>query len=196
VQVNSALTPIPQRFITKMKYVETVQMNLANAYSYAFNLNSIFDPNRTSIGGQPYSHDTFQTMYNRYRVISCSYSVQCFNANNTVLLAATPANELITFTGTDEAMENPRTRWIAQSAGGGIKVLKGNTYIPSLVGRSKAQYMADDRYQAQFGSSPSELAILNLAAQSIAAGADVTVDCTVTLNYLVEVFDVKNLARS
>lgn len=193
--VNSALTPIPQRFITKMKYTETVAMNSLNAYTYAFNLNSVFDPNRTGTGHQPYGHDTFATMYNRYRVIGCSYTIQGFNSTNTVVISANPANELVVFTNTDEAMENPRTKWITQTAGGGIKVLKGNVYIPSLVGRSKAQYMADDRYQAQTGTSPNELAILNLACQSISSG-DVTVDCVVTLNYLVEWFDIKNLAQS
>lgn len=195
VNVNNALQPIPQRYICDMKYTETVAMNLTNAYSYAFNLNSIFDPNRTGTGHQPYGHDTLASLYNRYRVVKCSYTVQAFNSANTVIVGAMPANELITFANTDEIMENPRTKWIVQSAGGGIKVLKGSVYIPSLVGRNKSQYMADDRYQAQTGTSPAELAILNLAGQSIASG-DVTIDCVVTLKYTVEFFDVKHLVQS
>lgn len=178
-----------------MKYTETVAMNIGNGFSYAFNLNSIFDPNRTGIGHQPYGHDTLASLYNRYRVIKCAYTIQGFNSSNTVVVGAMPANELITFANTDEIMENPRCRWILQSAGGGIKVLKGSVYIPSLVGRNKAQYMADDRYQAQTGASPAEFAILNLASQSIATG-DVTVDCVVTLKYTVEFFDVKHLTQS
>jgi len=195
VNINQALTPVPQRYITKMKYAESFQLNLANSYSYAWNLNSIFDPNRTGIGHQPYGHDQYALLYNRYRVIACSYTVQCFNGTNTVTLTATPSNDIVTFPNTDEAMENPRTRWIVQTAGGGAKVLKGNVSIPSLVGRNKQQYMADDRYQATFGTSPNEAAILNIGGSSISQ-VDVTMDCVITLNYVVEMFDVNKLSQS
>lgn len=74
--VNSALQPIPQRYITKMKYSEQVSTDAAGRYM--FNLNSIFDPNRTGTltGHQPYGFDTLATLYNRYRVISCGYRIQ------------------------------------------------------------------------------------------------------------------------
>jgi len=195
VNVNRALAPLAQRYITKMKYCETFQMNLVSGYNYAWNLNSIFDPNRTGTGHQPYGHDQFLGLYNRYRVIGCSYTIQAFNANNTIVVTANPANELVTFATTDEAMENPRTKWISQSAGGTMKVLRGNVYIPSLVGRTKQQYLADDRYQAQMGASPNELAVLNISGQVI-NGADVSIDAVVTLNYIVEFFDIKHLAQS
>jgi len=195
VNVNRALQPIPQRSIIKMKYADTIQFNSINGYNFAFNLNSTFDPNRTGVGHQPYGRDTLSALYNRYRVIGCSYTIQCFNSSNTVVLGAMPANEILFFGNTDEMLENPRCKWQTQSAGGGVKVLRGNVYLPSLVGRSKDQYMADDRYQAQFDASPSELAVLNIAVQGI-NGSDVTADCVVTLNYLVEWFDVKHLTQS
>jgi len=77
-------------------------------------------------------------------------------------------------------------------------VLKGKVYLPSLVGRTKAQYMADDRYQAQFGSSPQELAILNLNCQQFDEGSIANTGATyqVTLQYTVEMFDLKNLGQS
>lgn len=193
--VNTALQPIAQRYISRHKYVETNSMALSNAYSYQFNLNSVFDPNRSGIGHKPYMTNTMSTLYNRYRVLSCSYTISAYNSNNTVLVSATPANNPITFSTTDEAMENPRTKWVVQTAGGTIKTLKGFVNIASLMGRTKAQYLADDNYQALTSASPSELGILNMAAQSIVA-ADVQVDFTITLNYLVEWFDPKNVAQS
>lgn len=192
-----ALTPIAQRYITKHKYVETVALNLANNYTYAYNLNSLFDPNRTGIGHQPYGYDTFALLYNRYRVINCSYTVQAYPGNGTspVTVAVHPANELITFPDTDTAMENPKTKWAVQLPGGNTRIIKGNVYIPSLVGRPRTQYMADDRYQAQVGTSPAELAVLNIVGNNF-NGVDENINIVVTLNYTVEWFDFIRLPQS
>lgn len=196
--VNRALHPIPSRYITKMKYCDnfTMPTALSGLNTYRFNLNSIFDPNRTGVGHQPYGHDTLQTMYNRYRVISCSYVISVV-ANATINCAVLPANEEISPSAMYEVKESPRCKFIVQNPGGTIKTLKGKVYLPSLVGRTKAQYMADDRYQAAYGASPSELAILNLFTQQINDGTtDQLPQITVTLNYLVESFDIKQLGVS
>lgn len=202
VNVNRALQPIPQRYICKMKYCDVFTVStsgLSPVGSYTFNLNSIFDPNRTGVGHQPYSHDTFATLYNRYRVIKASYAIYGASSNTgyAVNIAALPANEVHTVNTVSEARENPRCRWITQGFGAPQKALKGIVHIPSLVGRTKTQYMADDRYQAQFGASPAELAILNIYGGLIADAA-VTNDivCNIEITYTVECFDVKNLAQS
>lgn len=198
--VNRALCPVPQRYFTQMKYCETYAPGNANGQSpWRLNLNSIFDPNRTGVGHQPYGHDTFATLYNRYRVMSCSYVVSVYSSNGATLqFVALPANEEFTAAGISEYRENPRCKFLVQTPGAALKVLKGTVNLPSLVGRSKAQYMADDRYQAQFGSSPSELAILNLNTQQFNEGDTTSANVTyqVTLVYNVECFDLKNLGQS
>lgn len=189
-----SLNPISQRYICKMKYAETVSTD-ANG-RFTFNLNSIFDPNRTGVGHQPYAHDTFATMYNRYRVISCSYRVIAPKSDATIQLAIQPANEVLTPTTAAEMKENPRSRYVTQSQGGQVIPVAGKVYIPSLTGRTKAQYMADDRYQAVFGASPDEAAILNIIATG---GSDLPLagnPLHVVLEYTVECFDVKHLAQS
>lgn len=195
VLVNKALHPIPQRFITKMKYSETVATDALGLFY--FNLNSVFDPNRTGVGHQPYGHDTLATLYNRYRVISCGWRIQCMLASGgtPINVGCIPANDTVTFSTISELRENPRARYITQNPGAGAMTLSGKSYLPSLVGRSKAQYMADDRYQAAVGASPQELAILNILTTSntdVAQAAFIQV----VLEYTVEWFDIKNLAQS
>ena len=194
--VNRALHPIPSRFITKMKYSDTIAVTTLNN-AFAFNLNSIFDPNRTGVGHQPYGHDTLYTLYNRYRVIACGYRINVvMGATSTpIQLAAMPANEVLGTISINELRENPRAKYITQNPGATSVILSGKSYIPSLVGRNKAQYMADDRYQAQMGASPGELAILNLVATD-AFDAPVALTIQVLLEYHVEFFDVKHLAQS
>jgi len=197
--VNRALHPIPQRYITKMKYSELVSTN-ANGF-YSFNLNSIFDPNRTGIGHQPYGFDTLATLYNRYRVISCGWRIApvapAVLASSSVQLGCLPANEELTgILSMSECKENPRAKYSLTTTGGDIKFVTGKTYIPSLVGRNKAQYMADDRYQAPVTSSPNELAILNVFTAIGNVDNTATFPIQVLLEYSVEFFDIKHLSQS
>lgn len=197
----SSLNPIAQRYICKMKYAEVVTSPLGGGtYGlYALNLNSIFDPNRTGIGHQPYGHDTFQTMYNRYRVIACSYRVAVSSSDGAaVQFAIQPTNEAIAPANVSEVRENPRTRYALQGATGSpVKFISGKVYLPSLMGRSKAQYMADDRYQATFGTSPSELGLLNIYSSNLTESASAATHAyNVELTYTIECFDVKHLAQS
>lgn len=194
VNVNKALTPFSQRYITKMKYSQTFALTAA-APQYNFRLNSIFDPDFTGIGHQPYGHDTLNAVYNRYRVISCSYNITAYSGGSVVRVAVLPANDVMTPVSVSEICENPRSKWVIQIPGGNTRLLKGKVYIPSLMGRNKQQYLADDRFQAAFGTNPLEAAILNVYGGDI-ADAGATIQCTITMNYLVECFDVRNLVQS
>lgn len=198
VIVNNALNPLPQRYICKMKYSEQITTNAVGQFQ--FNLNSIYDPNRSGTGHQPYSFDTLASMYNRYRVIACGWRIQAnWTSNSTaqpVLLAAQPANEVLTTTTLSEMRENPRTKYLSQNYGGPIITLKGKTYIPSLVGRTKSQYMADDRYQAPVTGSPDELAILNILTGPNGSDTGGAATLQVLLEYTVEFFDIKHLSQS
>jgi len=195
VNVNRALQPIPQRYICNMKYSDVATLSALNGYNYRFNLNSIFDPNRTGVGFQPYGHDTLQTLYNRYRVIKTSYVITAYSSATAIRVAALPANEEVAPASLSDAVTHPRSKFIIQYPGGNTNKLQGSIHLPSLVGRSKSQYMADDRYQATFGTSPNELAVLNIYGGSLSdVGADIQI--TVQMTFTVEVFDVKNLAQS
>lgn len=194
VNVNRALQPVAQRYICKMKYSENFNLPGVGGGRYAFNLNSIFDPNLSATGHQPYGHDTLATLYNRYRVISCKWVLNFYNGSTNVMVATMPANEVLTI-GLTEMMENPRSRFKSQVPGGSATRITGNQSIASLVGRTKTQYMSDDRYQSLFGASPAELAILNIVGQGT-TGALVDINCQILLEYTVEVFDVKHLSQS
>lgn len=196
--VNNALRPFAQRYITKMKYSDAVAITGTGPQVYRFNLNSVQDPNRSGVGHQPYGHDTLITIYNRYRVISCSWVISAVDsAGQYIQVACLPANEEHNVISTSEARENPRCKYITQAPNASLKMLTGKAYLPSLCGRSKTQYMSDDRYQASVGNSPAELAILNLYLQNMADGLNsLNTLLNVTLEYTVEWFDVKNQVQS
>lgn len=165
------LNPIPQRMIVKHKYATSVQSSTAggSVATYLFNLNSMWDPDRTGVGHQPYGRDTYVTLYNRYRVIGCSYRIAVIPSDPAVVtqVAVVPSNSAsIVYTDVATAREQPRCKYIIQQPGAPQKYVSGYVSIPSLMGRTRAQYMADDNYQSQTGTSPSELALLNILAGS------------------------------
>lgn len=198
VNVNRALSPIPQRYITKMKFSADVSTG-ATGFHY-FNLNSIFDPLRSGVPSpdQPYGRDQLALLYNRYRVIACGWRITAPNNGGNIMVGALPGNE--TFTGStafSELRENPRAKYFTQHSTGKIEMLKGKVYIPSLVGRNKIEYMSDDRYQAQIDTNPSELAVLSVGVAAT-NGAYLTTGqvLNVLMEYTVEFFDVKTLGSS
>lgn len=193
--VNKALQPVPQRFITKMKYSEAYTLQLSNSYTQVINLNSVFDPNRTGTGHQPYGYDQLSALYNRYRVISCRYIVNGYSGANAIRYGTIVSNDTPLATNMSELAENPRAQTRVQFPGGNATQIRGTAYIPSVFGRSKQQYLADDRYQASVGSSPAELCLLTILGGDI-TDAGTTVLCTVTLEYLVEWFDMIPLDQS
>lgn len=194
VNVNSALQPIPQRYICKMKYAEDVTTDGLTGM-YRFRLNSVFDPNLTGVGHQPYAFDQLATLYNRYRVISCGWRITSPSSTANRQVGAIPSNEAVSFATFAELKENPRAKYVTQMLGGDAQLIRGKVYIPSLVGRTKQQYMADDRYQAEVTSNPAEAAVLNILAAN-QTGIPVASDVNIILEYTVEFFDVKPLTQS
>lgn len=196
--VNRSLQPIPNRYICKMKYATSVVTNAGG--QYVFNLNSLFDPDRTGIGHQPYGYDTLSSMYNRYRVISCGWRIQnpVGVSGGAITTACLPSNDVgITWLQTDEMLENPRVRYIVQNPGAPIATLRGKQYIPTLVGRTKSQYMADDQFQAIVTASPSEQALLYIQTFGALAGTAIGGQgVTVLLEFTVEFFDTKRILQS
>jgi len=192
--VNTALQPIPQRYIVKMKYAEDVFTNAGGLFYY--NLNSIFDPSRSGGGHQPYGFDQLATLYNRYRVIATGWRITSPNNTFPVQLGALATNEIITPLTFAELKENPRSKYVVQQIGGNAQLVRGRVSIPSLVGRTKEQYMADDRYQATVVSDPAELAILNIMVANQAGVPQGGQVINILLEFTVEFFDSKPLAQS
>lgn len=193
--VNNSIQPIPARYFCKMKYADTFQLTTAGGSVYRFNLNSTFDPNRSGVGHQPYGRDQLAILFNRYRVWRVSYAISMYNSSTSTKVAVCPSNIEMGASTTSEIMENPQSKWAIQLPGGSQKVIRGTVDLAKLTGRTKTQYMSDDRYQAEASASPAELLILNIFGGTI-LDAGTTIDCAINMTYHVEWFDRASLAQS
>lgn len=190
--------------IAKHKYAETVGISLSGAAlsTYRWNLNSTYDPNRSGTGHQPYGRDTYASLYNRYRVIGCSYNLSIVpnSSGLATQICVIPANEELANSTMSECREQPRSKFIVQAGAGNgapIKMLSGYVDIASLMGLTNTQYRANENTQAQNGASPTELAILNMVVGTFTEDVITTaiyVNCTLT--YFVEWFDPIILSQS
>lgn len=201
---RSALAPIPARFITKMKYAESFVLSGTGLRTQQMNLNSLFDPNRSGLGHQPYGFDQLcgpsgSALYNRYRVYKVDYVVVVANDTYNIHYAVLNTNDASPPIGNvSEARENPRCQYKCQNPGGTLKTITGSISLPSLMGRTKAQYMASDNYQSVYSASPNELAVMNIYAQGLNDDVGVSMSHTVNvlLTYHVEFFDPHVLDQS
>lgn len=201
-------SPIPSRYVTKMKYNQTFDIAVANAnqvYFHGFRLNSINDPDLTNANGQagahrPYGYDTFIKIFNQYRVFACRYTLRFFpsgSAANTQVVTI-PANDGVPLpagTRIYHLAERPRAQHrVLNYIGAGANVIKGKVNLPKLIGMPSKTYKADEETSAKFDQSPIEDALLFIFAES--GAASVTVRCNLTMTFYVECFDPIQQAQS
>lgn len=195
--LTKTISPFPDRTLVRLKYTERVQSN-GTAMDYVWNLNSIFDPNLTGTGHQPLGRDQWAGVYNRYRVYKVHYNIRalCDGATERWFAYAIN-NDTTAFTNFDQLCESSRSRSMPLVNQKPL-TLKGTSSLPKVNGRTRAEYMADDRYQATMGTSPAEticlhLGYINAAGTTVAANA-ITMD--VTFYFYVELFDAIQLTQS
>lgn len=191
--------PVAEKTIVRLKYNQTF-ISDGTLLDYRFNLNSLYDPDLTSTGHQPYGYDTYATLYNRYRVFKVkAYIGSCTNVSTSVINFTAMANNLTT------TQTNPSLA--AEKPGAINKVLTYNQpvfikrtfHLPSVCGVSPQTYASDDRYQAQFGFSPAENLVLHICSSNMATDGAVTGSTqftNITFIFYCEVFDAIDLGQS
>lgn len=198
---NTGLTPLPSRYLTKLKYAQALTVTGIGLQQFVWNLNSLFSPARTvhPTNHQPHGYDQFAPLYNRYRVYGVKYVISCANSDYNIHFACLPSNSAIPpITNVSECRENPRAQYRTQNPGGSLKMLKGYVNLPALTGRTRQQYMAEDSYQAIYNLSPTEIMTLPVFVQGMNddTGVSMTHTINILLEFQVEFFDPVPLEQS
>ncbi len=86
VTIPRMVNGFPPEMQVKMKYVDSyaITMSAGVGIVYQYRLNSIFDPDLTSTGHQPYTRDTWAAVYGSYCVQNCRYKVTMASSVPTV----------------------------------------------------------------------------------------------------------------
>lgn len=202
----NGLDPFKPSMYAKMHYGANLVLSAGTSNLYGtehiFTLNSIFDPDWTGTGHQPYGHDSVQSLYNKYKVSACKIEIIINDPDaDGMIVAATIQPPAGTATlagkGIEFVKEQPMstTRTINDS---GKQTVMINSMVPiqAVSGLSPIQYKADTSlFAANFGASPSAIPKLRIAAATCRTGTP-SVNIRVKLTYFCQFYDRKVLPTS
>lgn len=85
-KTNNVWYPMGKKKVVKLRYSEQVSINPAAGFAgdYVFSANSLFDPNVTGTGHQPYGFDQMSAFFNHYCVIGSKCTITAINGNASV----------------------------------------------------------------------------------------------------------------
>lgn len=190
--------PFPDKQIVKLTYSAFHQINpAASTYTRQYNLNSVFDPDRTGVGHQPMYFDQLAAVYGRYRVYAAAYEVTVSNANVPVRFVVVPHNQSSAPSNVEDAIE---TRWsqncivnTMSDGGGNVKTLKRYISLKALLGED----LSDDRDQALVTASPSNVVLISAMIEALDGSSTISsINFRFKLNYYVEFFDRNTISGS
>ena len=183
----------PRTMKVTLKYSETrafTTTGSVNNNDYVYNLNSIYDPNRTGTGHQPQGHDIWTGMYNRYRVDGCKVTINFVGstAGYGTTLCLVPSNDATSIADLSTAIESPRALHKLYSQGGPALKMTKNYDLPEITGVTRRMYDDDDRYSAVSSNSPTEIIVLHVCIAELNYSA-VPVSYVIEMDFYTTFFD-------
>jgi len=177
--------PFPPEIFTKHRYSENVTLTTGTGGIYGtlqtYRLNSLYDPNLSGTGHQPYGFDEVVNIYGRYCVTDVDIQLTLSgsqNTNNTLGYLITPAGYTFNMAGLLAADVNEIPGGgtlvgnVATTAQGQSTVRLGTIPIGTIEGRTKASILSERDYSADYTTSPLISPVLTLGlANSSSVGA-------------------------
>lgn len=187
--------PFPRTMRAILRYSTQINMDAGTgiAATHYFRGGSIFDPDFATGGHQPYGHDTYQSLYNHYRVIKaiCKITSASNGGNNVMGLSLTDDTALSAGTTHESLREVKPTKFIN---------LCSSTESHGLAMTYDSERCFPGGKQntiALFGNSPAEEMYFLVWTQGNLPGNNPTaLAVTVCIEYYCEFSELKDLGES
>lgn len=190
----SSFNPFPAVHYATLRYCTNITLvvtTASQASTHYFRANSIHDPDYsgTVFGGQPYGHDTYSNIYNHYQVLGSTITVQGNPANNT------------RYFGVGCLLQDNAT--IIEDESRQLCAMKGSSYTRqgngsmATIKRSfDTNFMVNKSTQcAPFGSDVNDPMYFVVFSMDDGETGNVLY-CTVTINYRVKMWELKDLSST
>lgn len=191
--------PLPQMKNAVLKYAETVELTTGTTGLFGtqqvWQLASLFDPNYTGTGHQPYGFDQLAAEYRRYRVNAVKVQLIFTDPGSDGLVAgaglmASGFSNNLAGQSVDAIKERPNCQTRTVNASGKQYVIM-NFYadLARIEGISKKQYAGDmSSYSAPINQSPSQSPSIVTAVGSDRGASGITVMCRITIKYYAQFY--------
>lgn len=193
----------PDRVFIKLNYAERINATSTSGgiSQYLFRGNSLFDPNFSGTGHQPYGYDQWANMYSSYRVHGSKFTVKLLPITDTnpeiqaaglmdaVLVAFSGINTL-SYVSIDQARESPYNRHTLLNRNGSRQgYLKMYMSTAKMYGVSKVNIQANDAYAAGTGANPGNQFQWILIVKSADNLVTITALADVKITYYCELYN-------
>jgi len=193
------------RYATSISVVTNNNVNTAGTFS--FRLNSLFDPDYSGTGHQPYQFDQLSGIYNNYIVSRCDFKVTFrpdFTTDGVFAGAsvfadtdATDSSSGNTYSVIKEKATTQLRPLATQDNRANFTSLKASIDMARVFGVPSRVLQAEpDQYGAVYSSNPTRTVYLELCAVDPAAGPSSTVRADVELTFWARLYGYKGPGQS
>lgn len=142
---------------------------------YTFRLNSFYDPNLSGLGHQPLGYDQISVLYEKYIVMSCRFKIVLNNTSDSqdAVVGYQVSDQSGSGSVFTSCVEQGQSSWTVLSrkgSGAAHCQFIGYADIPSIMGKTYAQYLGDNEFQPQIGSNPNDTAFLHVFCKDAVSG--------------------------
>lgn len=207
-QLYSRNLPFPTRKIVQMVYGSNFSLTTGSVDLFgaerSFRLNSIYDPDFTTTGHQPYGHDTYATMYARYLVKRCRVQATIFDPSADGIVTGVlfrngdNGTNILQGNSINAIMEQPAAivRHVMAS-GSQARQLDVDVPIHLALGLTQQEYTGNwVQTGAIFGANPNVNAYFTIAAADSDAATAKTIKVSLRLTFDVELHARLSLPQS
>lgn len=177
-----------------MRYKQNIALVPASAGLtglYLFRANSIHDPDFSGLGHQPYGHDTYQSIYNHYKVVKSTITVTpTVQANGLFGITLTDDSTVQGDFDTIAEIKNTKMAAVTTGAGNNSSVVQQykltDVFSPTI-----------DGLGANFGQNPSEQSFFHVwFEERNNTTAPTGLTAVVTITYEVDMWELRDLGQS
>ncbi len=199
--------PFKPIMYTRLRYTDNYTFTTGTAGVYGseqiMRLNSIFDPDFTSGGHQPYGRDSLAILYNRYKVHACLMELVWTDPSEDGMVVAAQLQGpggVYSLTGktVNEIKEQPMSATrVVNNTGKQVVIMKQYIPIHKVIGITDLQFKADlTQYSATMPATPSLNVFARMSAASLRGNASATIICRATFTYYCQCYDRIVLSQS
>lgn len=190
--------PFPSTMRRTFTYCQNYTLSSGTAVlgtQQVFRMNSLYDPDYTGAGHQPYGYDQVSGLYQNYRVDSCKFDIVFTTpgaANDMICVATVAPGTDASLTGATlfTVPEKPGGIWgILSSSGDRRCVLRGKFDNNVICGVPKAKYVAEDNFASPVSTNPSQNILLTTNVGCVDGTASVSCAVLIVITYTAVLYD-------
>lgn len=187
----------PRQLYTKLNYVETFQLvsTSGSIATRTIHANSLFDPDVTGVGKQPYYFDQFAALYNAYCVYGSKIKIIASSdsaASSKLIVRPTP--DATAIADMDLECERPSASCVIVRSGATPRLINRFSKTKNVMG-AQGKFLDDD-YASLVTTNPTNTWFWQIATAPHDEVSTSLVNITVKVTYYARFFDRKGVSAS